>query len=64
MLTGAGWTKKSLLGYLKSERERRLGANTSARRLRVEGNLSLLRTKYGRPSAPRSTQVVPGSMLL
>jgi hypothetical protein len=62
LLTGAGMVRKSLLGYLKRERERRLGANASSRRLRVKGSLSFLRTKYGRPSAPRSTQVAPGSM--
>ena len=62
VLTGAGMRRKSFFGYLKSESERRLGASASARKLRVEGSLSFLRTKYGRPSAPRSTQVVPGSM--
>jgi hypothetical protein len=62
VLAGADIVRKSFPGYLESESERRLGANASARRLRVEGSFSFLRTKYGRPSGPRSTQVVPGSM--
>ena len=62
LLTGADMVRKSLRGYLNKERERRCGTNAAARTLRVEGSLSFLRTKYGRPSAPRSTQVVPGSM--
>ena len=64
VLIGAGMVRKSFFGYLKNKSEHRLGANASVRRLRVEDSLSFLRTKYGRPSAPRSTQVVPGSMRL
>ena len=62
VVTGAGMTWKSFFGYLKSESERRLMVNASARRLRVEGSLSFLRTKYRCPSGPRSTQVVLGFM--
>jgi hypothetical protein len=62
VLTGADMVRKSFPGYLKSESKRRLGANASARRLRAEGSFNFLRTKYGRPSGPRSTQVVPDSM--
>jgi len=62
VLAGTDKVRKSFLGYLKSESERRFGVNASTRRLRAEGSFSFLRTKYGRPSGPRSTQVVPGSM--